>query len=104
MDPTKGVLCCGPVGPQYSKFYSENLGYIDVPSTADFIEGDTLIRYFATKQLDDWFLVALAWTSDDKFLTKTPTIFTHLLVSPAFPFIISQRRLFHTPPSHLVFP
>ncbi|KAF9266030.1 hypothetical protein L218DRAFT_997373 [Marasmius fiardii PR-910] len=87
IDPIKGVLCHGPVGPQCHKRLYPADSSIMVPSTLDLLEGDVMIRYFTTMHsrlglletlvLSAWFNKFESTTAtNDVYFISTQTGFT----------------------------
>ncbi|KAK1219172.1 hypothetical protein PQX77_018106 [Marasmius sp. AFHP31] len=48
MDPTRGVICCGPEGPYPNLPYSPRLEIEDMPSTVDHLQEDVCLRFMAS--------------------------------------------------------
>ncbi|KAJ8089573.1 hypothetical protein PM082_014829 [Marasmius tenuissimus] len=86
MDPTRGVVCRGPKGPDSYILFSA-LRFKDLPSTAELLQEDVLARFLAShksKEADDAFMRAMCYASmyDMTGRVDRPTVFSTRTETP----------------------
>ncbi|KAK1225504.1 hypothetical protein PQX77_011557 [Marasmius sp. AFHP31] len=87
MDPTRGVICCGPEGPDPNLPYSA-LEVEDMPSTVDLLQDNVCLRFMAScqsKKVDHTFLDGIISTKSDVGMLELfdqPTIISALTQTP----------------------
>ncbi|KAK1226382.1 hypothetical protein PQX77_010644 [Marasmius sp. AFHP31] len=87
MDSARGVICCGPEGPDPDLPYSE-LVIEDMPSTVDLLQEDVCLRFMAScksKQVDRVFVAGSISAGSDVVVPESfdqPTVISALTQTP----------------------
>ncbi|KAK1223199.1 hypothetical protein PQX77_013922, partial [Marasmius sp. AFHP31] len=87
IDPTRGVVCRGPKGPD-SYVYGDELEFEDLPPTTELLQEEILVRFLASQRLkeaDDAFMDAMYHASNDEEVPERvdrPTILSALTKTP----------------------
>ncbi|KAG7090113.1 hypothetical protein E1B28_011724 [Marasmius oreades] len=80
MDPTQGRFYRGPIGPKCRDWPEEDISVI-VPSDAEFLKEDVIIRYFVSKEDDRLLLSTLGYSRHYEILDDIPTSHTRVISS-----------------------
>ncbi|KAF9262413.1 hypothetical protein L218DRAFT_403532 [Marasmius fiardii PR-910] len=80
MDPTKGRFCCGPPGPKCEDWDGDYSGVI-IPSDAEFLKEDIIIRYLSTAKDDRGLFWALNYSSQFVLAEEIPLANYHQIIS-----------------------
>ncbi|KAK1225503.1 hypothetical protein PQX77_011556, partial [Marasmius sp. AFHP31] len=73
IDPTRGMICCGPEGPNPNLPYSQ-LRIEDMPSTVDLLQEDVCLRFMAScksKEVDQIFVVGIRSAGSDVVMPES---------------------------------
>ncbi|KAF9262445.1 hypothetical protein L218DRAFT_1000650 [Marasmius fiardii PR-910] len=82
LDPIKGRFCRGPAGPQCLVWFDQ-FDHVAVPSDAEFLKEDVVIRYFSSIKYDSGLLGGLHYSSHTEVIEVPEVI-------PRFPIVISS--------------
>ncbi|KAK1228992.1 hypothetical protein PQX77_007958 [Marasmius sp. AFHP31] len=87
MDPTRGMICCGPEGP-YPYLFPSMLVIEDMPSTVDLLQEDVCLRFMASRKskvADRAFVEGIRSAGSDVVVPESfdqPTVISALTQTP----------------------